>query len=209
MRLPDSVTRQLARPRGHIGRHLTWRFLNRINASQYALVLEQLSPDPSDRVLEVGFGGAALLRMILDEIPDGSAAGLELSKEMVELADSRLGRYVEAGRLELIRGSVDSMPFPGASFDKAATLNTVYFWPDLAAGLRELARVVRPGGRLVLGFASSDDMRARGLQRSGFQLYSREELSVAVAEAGFRPGTLASGSTRRGAYFVLSAERES
>src|SRR5919204_412524 len=57
-----------------------------------------------------------------------------------------------ARRLDLRVGSVERLPFPDASFDHAVGVNTVAVWPDLEAGLRELHRVLRPGGRLLLGW---------------------------------------------------------
>ena len=104
-------------------------------------------------------------------------------------------------------GDIAALPFASATFDRVFTINTIYFWPDLALALAELARVIRPGGVLVLGFTSIDDVRSAGLDRLGFMPRSSDELAVALAAQGFRPGLLQSGSDRRGTFFALTAER--
>jgi SAM-dependent methyltransferase len=198
---------QLARPSGFFGRYVMGRFLNRITSSHNALVLDDLALAATDRVLEVGFGGGALLESILKQEAGGFVAGVEISGEMVAMAMSRFRDVIATGRLDLRSGSVASLPYPDAHFDKACSVNTVYFWPGLAPGLAELARVIRPGGRLVLGFTSDEEMRRVGLDRHGFTPYSAGELKRALTEQGFRPSEVRSGSDARGTFFVLAAYR--
>ena len=199
--------KQLARPTGLFGRFIMVRFLNAVTLSHNQLVLEQLAISRTDRVLEVGFGGGALLRRIIPLVPDGSVAGVEISEEMISHARSLFRAQIAARRVELYHGKVESLPYADASFDKACSVNTIYFWPDLALALAELARVIRPGGVLVLGFTSIDDVRSAGLDRLGFMPRSSDELALALAAHGFRPGLLQSGSDRRGTFFALTAER--
>jgi ubiquinone/menaquinone biosynthesis C-methylase UbiE len=52
----------------------------------------------------------------------------------------------------LRQGSVDRLPFADATFDKALAINSMQVWPDAVAGLRELCRVLKPRGRIALGF---------------------------------------------------------
>ena len=201
------LAKQLARPRGLFGRYLMGRFLNRATLAHCTLVLDDLGVEATDRVLEVGFGGGALIERIAQRSPRGVVAGLELSEEMVAAAGARFRTLVAAGRLQVKRGSVDALPYPEGYFDKACSVNTVYFWPSLAAGLAELHRVLRPGGRLVLGFTSDKEMRGAGLHKEGFALYSQDDLSAALSHHGFRPGPVRTGSDMRGTFFSLAAER--
>lgn len=123
------------------------------------------------------------------------------------MATARFRSLIASGRLDLRPGSVTSLPFPDAYFNKACSVNTVYFWPGLAPRLAEFARVIQPGGRLVLGFTSDEEMRHAGPDKHGFTPYSSDELKRAIAEQGFRPGEVRSGSDGRGTFFALAAER--
>ncbi len=207
MPIPAFLARQLAHPSGFFGRFVMGRFLNRTTADHTAMVFDDLQVMPASRVLEVGFGGGALLERLCVAASGGFVAGVEVSHEMLARARSRLGRDIDSGRLDIAEASVERLPYADASFDRACTVNTTYFWPDLAAGLRELHRVLRPGGRLVVGFVSPEDMRRDGLHTQGFSMHSPAELAKALALAGFSPGPLRSGHDRRGQFYSLVAAR--
>jgi SAM-dependent methyltransferase len=206
-RPPPFMARQLARPTGFFGRYVMGRFLNRTTADHNQMVLEDLAVTPESRVLEVGFGGAALLQKLCEQAPGGFVAGLDVSEEMIALARRRLRRLIASGRLEVHRGSVESMPFRDGEFDRACSVNTIYFWRDLAKGLAEFHRVIRPGGRLVLGFVAAEDVRGAGLDQQGFSPYSQAETESALDAAGFQPGRIRSGADSRGTFSSLVAER--
>jgi arsenite methyltransferase len=207
LRPPRFLAAQLARPTGPFGRYVTSPFLNRLNAAHHSMVLEDLALAPTSQVLEIGFGGAALLERLCRAASGGHVAGLEISEQMVEMARARLRHWVDSDLLELSLGSVESLPYPDETFDRACTVHTTYFWPDLGKGLAELQRVMCPGGRLVLGFLSAADIARAGLDRHGFSLHSLEELKGALAAARFRPGLARSRSGLRGTLYSLVAER--
>jgi arsenite methyltransferase len=201
------LAKQLSRPSGWFGRYIMVHFLNRINTDHNVMVLNALELSSTDRILEVGFGGAALMEKMMQQAGDGLVAGIDISAEMLAAARVRFQSVLSTGRLDLRQGGVEALPYPDASFDKACSVNTVYFWPGLADGLKEFFRVLRPGGLLVLGFVSAEHIRSAGLDQRGFKAYSIEELSVTLTAQGFRPGKLQSGSDKRGTFYVLDAER--
>jgi SAM-dependent methyltransferase len=212
MKLPQFLakqflSKQLARPSGFFGKYVMGRLLNRTTSSHNALVLSQLAVQQSDRILEIGFGGAALLEKIVQRVSEGFVAGIELSEEMVANCRERFQDLIKTGRLELKQGTVESLPFPDANFNKACTVNTIYFWSDLDACFAELFRVIGPGGELVIGYTAGKNVREAGLDKCGFIPYSTDELKAALVARGFKPGLLQSGSDKRGDYFVLTAQR--
>lgn len=201
------LSKQLAHPSGLFGKYVMGRVLNRTTSAHNLLVLDQLAVQPIDRVLEVGFGGAALLDKIVEKAFEGFVAGMELSEAMVANARARFRAQIAAGRLEIQQGRAESLPYPNARFNKACTVNTVNFWPDLARCFGELARVIEPGGQLILGYPSAQAVRDAGLDQRGFLAYSTDDLKTALVAQGFVPGRVLSGSDVRGTFAVLTAAR--
>jgi SAM-dependent methyltransferase len=143
------VTSPFARPRGLRGRLAGW-FMVWTNKQREVAGL--IGARPGDRVLEVGYGGGALVRLLTDQVRDGSVCGVDPSPDMRDLAIRRNRRAAAAGRLDLRVGTAAATGFPDAAFDHVVTVNTVAIWPDLEAGLRELHRVTRPGGDVVIAW---------------------------------------------------------
>jgi ubiquinone/menaquinone biosynthesis C-methylase UbiE len=124
-------------------------------------VLDLLEVKPSDSVLEVGFGPGLGLQLAAIKAYQGKVAGVELSETMLEMAHRRNRALIEAGQIELHLGSVEKLPFGNATFDKAMTMNSLHLWPNPVAGLREVRRTLREGGRIAVAitrfsYASSD-----------------------------------------------------
>jgi ubiquinone/menaquinone biosynthesis C-methylase UbiE len=116
--------------------------MNRHNAKLNAFALQQLHLTANDRVLEIGFGGGVALPTLI-----GVAAfvgGVDRSREMVKRAKARFAAAVAADRADFWEGTVDAISFETASFSKACTVNTIYFWRSLDAGFAELRRVLSP-----------------------------------------------------------------
>ena len=180
---PRFVARQLSCPAGLPGR-IVGRLMNRRNARMNAFAIRQLDLQPTDSVLEVGFGGG----VTLPELLGGAAfvAGLDRSRDAVHLAMVRYSRAVQDGRAEFRVGMVESLPYVSASFTKACTVNTVYFWKSLDKGFAELFRVLAPGGRLVVGFLPKQWMDPMGFPADIFTSRTAEEVTGALSRAGFR-----------------------
>lgn len=187
---------QFGRPHGAVGRLLIAPWLDRISGAMNRLALDRLDLRAGESVLEVGFGGGALLRMMLRR--GAEVSGVDLSPEMVERARGFDVRLAPAERL----------PFEAAGFDKAVSVNSLYFWPDLAAALGELARVLRPGGRLVLCFEPPEELRKWRGHVHGFRLIEVAQVRSLLEAAGFVGTEEAWGTGWKPARFcALSASR--
>jgi ubiquinone/menaquinone biosynthesis C-methylase UbiE len=180
---PRFISRQLSRPAGPFAR-LMGRLMNRHNARMNAFAVQLLELDPSDRVLEIGFGGGVTLPSLIDGA--SFVGGVDLSKEMVEWAKANFAEAVNAGRADFREGTVEAIPFETGSFRKACTVNTVYFWNSLDAGFAEIRRVLAPGGRVVVGFLPKEWMDRLGHPRDIFRARTSNDVVAALSSTGFR-----------------------
>jgi ubiquinone/menaquinone biosynthesis C-methylase UbiE len=138
-------------PQGILGR-LGGIIMARSNQPCAAWVIDLLDIQPHDSVLEVGFGPGVGLQLLARLASAGYVAGVDYSEAMVAQATARNAQTIEHGRVDLRHGSVERLPFADQSFDKALAINSMQVWPDAGAGLREMRRVLRPGGSIALGF---------------------------------------------------------
>jgi len=115
---------------------------------QRAEVLRRLELRPGEAVLDVGVGPGLLLRdMALSVDAGGRAVGLDMSAPMIEIARRRCEGLAQVA---FEQGDAMKLPFPGASFDVAVSTQVYEYVPDMALALRELHRVMKPGGRILI-----------------------------------------------------------
>ncbi len=112
------------------------------------LVRAALGASPGERILDVGCGPGFFCTELLDEVgPDGMIIGLDTSPQMLALAARRCQGH---GNVEFHEADATALPVPDASADAALCVQVLEYVPDVAAGLAELRRALRPGGRVVV-----------------------------------------------------------
>ncbi len=134
-------------PRGLGGRVLAF-LMERMNAAACRRALDIIAPRPRGAFLEIGFGTGRLLAMAAREMGGGLVAGAEASPLMLAMASRRLHRLGANADLRLAAGP--KLPWPDAQFDAVAALHSFQFWAAPKEEVVEAARVLRPGGLLVL-----------------------------------------------------------
>lgn len=176
---------QLGNPNGWFGRTVMARLLDRGNRALIDATLARLELQPSDRFLDVGFGGGYSLGRALE--CGAHVHGVEPSDDMVQRAREVYASAAASGRLSLCREAAESLPFSDASFDKIFTVNTIYFWTDPDRALESLHRVLVPEGRLAIGFSSASKMKRFSplVVRHGFRLWEPEDIENRMTQAGF------------------------
>jgi len=107
-------------------------------------MVEAVQADPGQRVLDVATGTGLVARALVRRY-GCSVVGLDQSEEMLGRARALVGPGVE-----LVRGEAERLPFEDASFDALTFTYLLRYVDDPAATMRELARVVRPGGRIAM-----------------------------------------------------------
>jgi ubiquinone/menaquinone biosynthesis C-methylase UbiE len=103
-----------------------------------------------DRILEVGCGPGALIQALSARATEGLVVGVDLSPIMLQQAARRNAEAIREGRVRLQLGPALALPFEDASFDKALSANSLPFWPDQEAGVKEIRRVLMPGGVIAI-----------------------------------------------------------
>lgn len=121
------------------------RIMARQNASAELEAIEELSPSPGDSVLLIGFGPGVGISALLPRLPSGRIGGVDPSWAMNVLARRR----ARDPRVRLARTTAANLPWPDDHFDGATAVNSIQLWDPLAASAAEVARVLRPGARLV------------------------------------------------------------
>lgn len=180
----QTLAHQLANPSGAVGVAVIER-LNKSNDANYRGALARLDVSPNDRVLEIGCGNGHQVARILEAAEGITYVGVDISSTMVAEATASNAGAVRAGRAEFVVGNSAGLPFASAAFDRALSLNTIYFWPDPAVDLSELRRLLRPGGRLLIGALAPWSTTDREVFRHGFRLYDADALRSLLRAAGF------------------------
>ena len=110
------------------------------------LLPERLGP----HVLDMATGTADLAIEIVEQRPDARVTGVDVSTDMLARGRGKLERRGLELAIELVRGASEAIPYPDATFDAATVAFGVRNFDDPLGGLRELRRVIRPGGRLIV-----------------------------------------------------------
>jgi len=106
-------------------------------------------------ILDIGCGTGRLLRKAGQHWPAAALVGVDPSQGMIEVAS----RLMPEATFHV--AAAESLPLPDASVDLAITTMSFHHWKDQAAGVREIARVLRPGGRFCLADATLPAWLAR------------------------------------------------
>ena len=175
---------QLRKPSGIPAGKVAKR-MNEVNTFLYGVVMDGLRLPPNARVLELGFGNGLTTLPLFERALDMHYTGLDYSAAMVAAASKTFSSRIAGGRAELHEGSSDRMPFADASFDAVFGVNTIYFWDERDAHLREIKRVLRPGGRFFAGYRDRTSMLALPFVQYGFTMYEPAEWEQVLTAAGF------------------------
>ena len=167
---------------------------SRILPSLQRKALTQLAPRADDRVLDVACGAGAVVVELAPHVE--RAVGADLSDGMLELARSRLHKAGDPEQLEnveFVQAPSDALPFEDASFTALICTTALHHFPDPQASIDEMARVLAPGGRLVIGDFARDgittkiaDPLMRRFEKGHVGLRRKKEIEAMVTRAGLR-----------------------
>ena len=128
-------------------------FLQIMNVSHSGVTswgLTHVSIEKDFTILDVGCGGGKTIDSLVRMAHGGRVCGVDYSSASVAASRRFNAQWIEAGRVDIQRGLVSSLPFPSATFDLVTAVETHYYWPDLASDFREILRVLKPGRQFVV-----------------------------------------------------------
>jgi ubiquinone/menaquinone biosynthesis C-methylase UbiE len=189
MVLRDAMFRQFGKPNGWLGRLIAVGMnIEHQKLWRWALGLVSLQPDAT--ILDIGCGGGKSIEVLARRASQGKVYGIDYSRDMVQTSRFLNRGLIRSGRAEIKHASVSRLPFPDRSFDLVACFECCYFWPDMIESLREIRRVLRPNGLLLIANEVYDDLRfdernATWARLANMQIHSPQEYRAFLSEAGF------------------------
>lgn len=140
---------QCQKPHGWRGKMVLW-LMNRRHSALTDWGLTHVPIAKTDVILDVGCGGGRTVAKLAALASSGRVTGIDYSEAAVAAARKLNQPLIVAGRVNIGQASVSELPVPNSEFDLVTAVETHFWWPDLAAGMREIFRVLEHGGRVLL-----------------------------------------------------------
>jgi len=154
--------------------------------------LSQASIGKQDIILDVGCGGGRTVSKLAAIATQGKVYGIDHSTESVAMAMRTNKQWIDIARVEVREASVSRLPFSDGAFDVITAVETHFWWPALPTDLREVFRVLKPGGRLIIiaevykgAEASTSKAAERYSEKTGMALLSVEQHRELLMDAGY------------------------
>lgn len=174
MNLLQKIHAQFGRPSGFGGQiagFILAHRLSNLERNEWAILL--LNLQPSDRVLEIGFGPGVAIQKMSEIVTDGVIWGIDHSEVMLRQASKRNQRAISAGRVRLVLGPVSQLPRFDGPLDKILDVNSFQFWDNKIDMLKRLKEQLRAGGLIALVHqprnlgATEEDATKAGVKLAG------------------------------------------
>jgi ubiquinone/menaquinone biosynthesis C-methylase UbiE len=145
---------------------------------------------PEYVILDVGCGGGKTVNRLAERTPLGNVFGIDYSADMVKYSRKVNKKLIAENRVEIREGSVEETGFPDAFFDLVTAIETYYFWPSFSDALREIRRVLKPSGKLLMVNEMVKDgvyevKNAKMIEQTHVHLLALEEIKKLLQAVGF------------------------
>jgi ubiquinone/menaquinone biosynthesis C-methylase UbiE len=172
-------------PRGLVGRFVGW-VMPLGHSSIYKRVAPVLNLQPEDDVLDVGCGAGYFLKRYASHV--NSIAALDYSEVMVKMATHKHKDRIVAGTAEIVHGEASSLPWDDNRFSAVTSMGSFIGFPKPLESLKEMCRVLRPGGRAVISIeynAEDGKDHSKEVEKYGMGVWTEDEVRQMMEEAGF------------------------
>ena len=177
------------KPDGFWGK-LMIRSMNKGHSELTDWALCHIKTKPGDYVLDVGCGGGKTVGKLSNMVGNGKVYGIDYSDLCIKKAEKLNHKNVICGKVKLQKATVSALPFDSDKFDLVTAVETYYFWPDKLNDLREIWRVLKPGGKIMLVFEMLKDKNdperwSKVEERLNIEAVSREDIDAMLERAGY------------------------
>ena len=177
------------KPDGFWGK-LMIRSMNRGHSELTDWALCHINIKHGDHVLDVGCGGGKTVSKLCEMVGNGKVYGIDYSDLCIKKAEKLNHKSVLCGKVRLQKAPVSALPFDSDKFDLVTAVETYYFWPDKLNDLREIWRVLKPGGKIMLVFEMLKDKNdpekwSKVEERLNIESVSREDIDGMLERAGY------------------------
>lgn len=179
------IASQLSHPQGEEGMKVAGN-MHVNNSGMIQRSIDLLACQDQDTVLEIGHGNGGYVPYLLSRAAGLQYYGADISETMVKAAQEMNNELVAQGTAHFTLVNGLELPYTDQFFDKVYTVNTLYFWEDPQVQLREIYRVLKPGGRVSIGIRSRAFMEQLPFTQYGFRLYDAAAAIAQLEKAGFR-----------------------
>ena len=142
----------MRKPKGKLG-NIQLKSMNKEHTPLALWNLKHLDIKPDDIVLDVGCGGGININRMAEKAK--KIYGVDYSIESVKLSREVNRDLIGQGKVEVLEGDVQSLPFEDNTFDIITAFETVYFWPNIEKSFGEVKRVLKTGGTFMMGMESN------------------------------------------------------
>jgi ubiquinone/menaquinone biosynthesis C-methylase UbiE len=150
MSIASTIYKQAKNPYGLLGSLLVIR-MNWLHNHLVAFAMSKFSFPENSSVLDIGCGGGKAINLFASDKNTKKVIGLDYSLTCVKKSIKKNSKFIKSGKVEIINGSVQSLPFNEREFDIITAFQTHLFWPNLKEGLKEINRVLKIGGFFIIG----------------------------------------------------------
>lgn len=166
------------------------KILDNMNESHYNLTkwgFEHM--EFGEYILDIGCGGGAAIEQLSKLYPKSTIYGCDVSPVSIECTLEKNKNLVNEGRLKVGVCGVSKLNFPDESFDSVYSIESLYFWPNQQEDLKEVARVLKIGGKFMTALemvgGNMNEKSSAIAEHLNMNCPSQEELKVLLENAGF------------------------
>ncbi|MDP4549516.1 class I SAM-dependent methyltransferase [Alkalihalobacillus macyae] len=192
------IDEQYGNPKGWLGWFIGEKMV-RQHRIETLWTIKQLNLRNDENVLELGCGGGYAMKLLLNHPNVRGVVGLDISKTLIQSAKIRNKKEIKKERAQLVHGNVQNLPFEDNKFSTVFSIHSIYFWEDLSLVVKEIHRVLKPGGSVAITLCNEKN----GEVWEGVNKMIHNMLIPLMEEANFQDVKLVTGPLSRQYQTVL------
>lgn len=181
----EQLASQLRQPDGDLGKEVGIE-MNKANIHICLNSYKLMGVREGHNVLEIGMGNGFFVKDLLAMARDVKYTGVDFSETMVREAKRINDPFLNSGKVSFEQASIENLPFVDSTFDRITTTNTLYFWPKPLENAKELFRLLKPRGKLLIAYRDKSCLDQIEFSKHGFSKYEPLDVEGMLGQAGFK-----------------------